>query len=93
MYDITVEMEDGSSHRVDVDGRDIRRWEIESSSSFLTNDFSYSTLTDLARLALKRTGKLVMSKTDFDAACINVKEEDRSEPEDPTSPDRTDEPS
>jgi len=86
-------MADGTKHVANVDGRDIRRWEVETRKSFLSEDFSYSALTDLARLALKRTGALVMSKADFDDACVSVTEGAGSESQDPTQTAPTEEPS
>ena len=74
MFAIEVEFEDGSTHTADVDGRDIRVWEVEARKSFLTSDLTYTALTDLARLALKRTGALDLGTGEFDQRCVSVKE-------------------
>lgn len=91
IYSVHVELEDGQVFDTKIDGRDIRMWEVETRKSFLSEDFSYSALTDLARLALKRTGELEMAKANFDNACVLVKETSNAEA-DPTPSDRTDAP-
>lgn len=91
MYLIEAEVDGVGKLTATVDGRDIRQWESQTGMSFLLEDFSYTILTELARLALARSGQLQMSATEFNEACGSVREVSR-EPLDPTQTAHTDEP-
>ena len=91
MYRLRVTLEDGRELLADVDGRDIRRWEATSRSSFLA-ETTYSQLHDVAWMALDRTRAIDMTKAEFDLRCVLVKEE-AVEAADPTPPDPSGDPS
>lgn len=74
MHLVNVTLDDGRKFEARVDGRDIRAWEAAERKSFLTSDFSYSALTELARLALVRARELDMVRAEFDARCVDVTE-------------------
>ena len=88
MFKLRVELEDGREFVADVDGRDIRRWEVMERQSFLQGT-TYSQLHDLAWYALDRVrGLNGMTKAEYDLRCVMVKEE-VSEPGDPTRTEAT----
>jgi hypothetical protein len=87
-------MEDGSTISVSADGRDIRAWEAANGASFLSAEFSYTLLTELAGYAAVRTGKFDGDLAGFMAVCVNVSQPDDDEPGgggDPTPKGRGDE--
>lgn len=83
----TLEVElDGRDEpvRVVVDGRDIRAWEAAHDLSFLTEDLSYTTLTELAGHAARRAGVYQGSLDEFMDAAVAVAQVD----EQPARPTR-----
>jgi hypothetical protein len=83
-------MEDGSTLDISADGRDIRAWEAKNNHSFLTAEFSYTLLTELAGLAAVRTGVFGGTFDEFMAACVNVSQELEDEAGGPTRKGRGD---
>jgi hypothetical protein len=70
--------------KVDVDGRDVRAWEKENDSSFLTSTTSYIQLTWLGWHAAKRTGKTDLTYEQFDDRCIAVEDVRKAQAARPT---------
>lgn len=85
-YNLEVEIE-GQEDLVAcvVDGRDIRRWEAKNEASFISEELSYTILSDLAYYALKREGKDEgMTLAKFQATCTGVSDKGGANSTDPT---------
>ena len=72
---IEVEMDDGVTYLIHADARDIRAWEAEHEKSWFREPLSFTTVTQVAFLAGRRTGVLNGQWSDyetFDKHCINA---------------------
>lgn len=79
-----VEMDDGSEYKVQADGRDIRAYEAASGQSFLTTQFTYTQMTNLAAHAAIREGRWDGSAEEFVEHNISVQIDGPGERLDPT---------
>ena len=85
LLELHVEMEDGATHDVVADQRDIARWEIQDFgcpfSEFDTR--SMLAMRWLAWSALTRRGATTLPWPEFDAVCIEVADPEDEEAEGP----------
>jgi hypothetical protein len=80
-----VEFEDGSTHEVAADGRDIRKWEAAKGSSIASEEFgSFTSMSELARFAMVRQGIFSGTWEEFDQICTGLEEMPDEEPVGPT---------
>jgi hypothetical protein len=93
-YPLTVEMEDGTEHKVTADQRDVAEWEIQpfGTSGTELSQRAYTAFRFLAFSALRRKEILAKGTTwaKFNRECIEVGfDNDETEAAvDPTQPDR-----
>ena len=83
-YKFTVTFDDGSEKTVEIDQRDIRRWESEVGRSWLTEDMTVTSFAQVAHLGLVRAGLFTGSWDDFDRAAVWVQEVSDEKPARPT---------
>jgi hypothetical protein len=72
---MNVEMDDGQTFTVEVDGRDVRAWEAEYGRSWLADRLSFTNMAQVAFIAGRRTGVLNGTWPDyasFDAHCVEA---------------------
>lgn len=82
---IVLETPDGEkTDQLVADARDIRSYESQFSTSFLTTDLSMTQITQLAFVTMKRLGQFTGSWDVFNSQCVEVESADDAEAE----PDR-----
>lgn len=83
---VALETPDGEkTDTVVADARDIRNYESEFATSFVTTELSYTQMTQLAYVAMKRQGIFKGSYDVFDSQCTDVDSaDDVPEPVRPT---------
>lgn len=94
LIEIRAEMEDGTTHDVVADQRDIARWEIQDfGCPFSQLDTRVMlAMRWLAWSALKRRGEIDMTWDQFDAQCIeagDIPDEESELPADAADPGQT----
>jgi len=74
---------------VDIDGRDIRRWEEEHDASFITSDVSYTMLTELGYFGAVRAGLESGTKKEWMDKAVSVTQVPAADAARPTQKGRT----
>jgi hypothetical protein len=89
---VVLEEQDGQerTETIVADSRDVRAYEAEFDTSFLTTDLSVTQITQLAFCALRRQGRFRGSWDVFDSSAVDVEgvnaEEGEVDTERPTQP-------
>lgn len=91
VFDLDVEMEDGTAYHVVADQRDFRKWELQPFGwpvAQLEEKLSVHLMRYLAWSAAQRIGQTTLSWKDFDAACVEAfaTDDGASDAEDPGRP-------
>lgn len=77
-YRVAAQLETETGEEVEivvqVDGRDIRRWEAESGKSFLQHQNTYTDYAKLAFFAATRCGEFDGSWQEWDARCFDARD-------------------
>lgn len=83
---IVLETPDGEkTDTVTADARDVRAYESEFQTSFITSELSMTQLTQLSYVSMKRAKTFVGSYDVFDSQCIEVESGSEETPESPKS--------
>lgn len=75
-FKFTVEMDDGETIAGQVDARDVRRWEAMYSRSIVGEKTSFTSMTQMVYLALRREGSIdsrYPTYDIFDQHCVDLK--------------------
>lgn len=79
---VVLETPDGDkTDAVTADARDIRNYEAQFGQSWVTTETSFTQMTQLAFVAMKRLGKFTGSYDVFDSVCVEVSDVPESDPE------------
>lgn len=97
-FEFIAELEDGEHIKVNTDGRDIRRWEAEYKRTMVGEAVSYTYMTQLAYIGMRRQRLLdgrYPTFALFDEVCVDIKVrrlsgEDEALVTDPTPSEATD---
>ena len=93
LIELRAEMEDGTTHDVVADQRDIAKWEVQDFGCPFSDLDSRPMLALrwLAWSALKRRGMVDMTWDEFDAQCIEAgdPDEESAQPADANNPGQT----
>lgn len=98
-FDFVATMDDGEEIKAQSDGRDVRRWEATYSKTLVGEQLSFTFLTQLAYLAMRRCQTITPAYPTyeiFEAHCVDLDMKRTGESDDvgviadPTPPEVTD---
>lgn len=90
-FELTVELEDGSTYDVVADQRDMARWEVQDFGGPVA-DWKAKTFTFQRFIAWSSATRQQLTKLtwpEFDAQCVCVEATDQEEPADAQDPGQT----